>query len=96
MLVEQGRMNSWRRTNVAPPTEGDSAEVWEYVPDTRLQAIADALDNGTIRDIVRGHLQGTNDGAAYNSGYSSEELDGYADDCVDDIRDALTEEENDG
>ena len=32
MSDEQGKPNLWRRVNVAPPTEGDSPEVWEYVP----------------------------------------------------------------
>ncbi len=68
----------------------DHEPVNELVPDTRLQAIADALDDGTIHDIVRRHLQSANDGG-YTSGYNNGQLDSYADDCMEDIRAALTE-----
>ena len=54
-----------------------------------LQDIADALNDGTIREIIRGYLRSTNDGAAHTSGYDADDIFGQADECVADIRDAL-------
>ena len=43
-MSEQGRPNLWKRINVAPPTQGDSPEVWEYVPvEPDYEAMADLM-----------------------------------------------------
>ena len=48
-MSEQGRPNLWKRINVAPPTQGDSPEVWEYVPvEPDYEAMGEAIPEWVI------------------------------------------------